>query len=163
VGWSDGAVVALLIALGRPELVRRLVLIGQYANQDGLRPEMAEALKLETMPTPLPMLRELYAAVSPDGPEHWDVVVDKLWQLYRAEPNIPLDELAKVSAPTLLIVGEHDFLTEEHAAAMQQALPQGRLEIVPEATHMLPIEQPEVVSRLVLDFLGAPEGSTVEA
>jgi pimeloyl-ACP methyl ester carboxylesterase len=163
VGWSDGAVVALLIALGRPELVRRLVLIGQYANQDGLRPEMAEALKLETMPTPLPMLQELYAAVSPDGPEHWDVVVDKLWQLHRTEPNMALSELAMVSVPTLLIVGEHDFVTEEHAAAMQQALPHGRLEIVPQATHMLPIEQPEVVSRLVLDFLGAPEGSTAEA
>src|SRR5215213_5466545 len=72
VGWSDGAVVGLLMALRRPELVRRLVLIGQNANLDGLRPEMAATLTQETIPELPPMLRDLYAAVSPDGPEHWD-------------------------------------------------------------------------------------------
>jgi pimeloyl-ACP methyl ester carboxylesterase len=160
VGWSDGAVVGLLIALRRPDLVRRLVLIGQNVNLEGMRPEMREMMKLDKMPEILPpMLRELYAAASPDGPEHWDVVVDKLWQLYRTEPNIPLGELATVSAPTLIVVGEHDIPTLEHVEAMQRALPDGRLEVVPEATHMLPIEQPEVVSRLVLDFLGARDGS----
>ena len=51
----------------------------------------------ETMPDMLPpMLRELYAAVSPDGPEHWDAVVDKLWQMYRHRANIRLRELEKV-------------------------------------------------------------------
>jgi pimeloyl-ACP methyl ester carboxylesterase len=158
VGWSDGAVVGLLVALRRPDLVRRLVLIGQYANMDGIRPEMTELLKLEQMPDMLPpMLRELYAAASPDGPAHWDVVVDKLWQLYRTEPNIPLGELATVSAPVLIVAGEHDFPTEEHLEAMRRALSDGRLEVVPNATHGLPMEQPEVVARLMVDFLGTQE------
>ena len=39
VGWSDGAVVALLVALRRPDLVRRTVLIGQYYNSSGKRPD----------------------------------------------------------------------------------------------------------------------------
>jgi pimeloyl-ACP methyl ester carboxylesterase len=158
-GWSDGAVVALLVAQRRPDLVRRLVLIGQFINPDGMVPGMTDMLTQEQMPDMIPpMLRELYAAVSPDGPDHWDVVVDKLWQEWRTEPNISFRELAAVTAPTLLLIGEYDLVTVEHAEAMQRALPEARLEIVPEATHGLPMEQPEVVTRLVLDFLGAPMG-----
>jgi pimeloyl-ACP methyl ester carboxylesterase len=154
VGWSDGAVVGLLVALHRPDLVRRLVMIGQNVNPSGLVPEAAEMMKLEKMPDMLPpMLRELYAAVSPDGPEHWDVVVDKMWQMIKTEPDIALTELEKVSVPTLVVVADHDFVTVEHASAMQRALPESRLEVVPDATHGLPMEKPEVVARLVLDFL----------
>ncbi len=141
-----------------PDLVRRLALIGQHVNADGLRPEMAAMLKLDQMPDMLPpMLRDLYVAVSPDGPEHWDVVVD-MWQLYRTEPNISLGELANVSAPTLLIVAEHDIPTVEHAEAMQRALPDARLEVVPDAPHGLSMEKPELVNRLVLDFQSTTGG-----
>lgn len=154
VGWSDGAVVALLVALRRPDLVRRLVLIGQYANQDGATPQVREMMALDEMPDMLPpMLRDLYAAVSPDGPEHWPVVVGKLWQLYRTEPNISLTELANVKAPTLILIGEHDLVTVEHAEAMREAIPEARLEIVPDADHGLPMERPDIVSRAVIDFL----------
>lgn len=156
VGWSDGAVVGLLVALHRPDLVRRLVMIGQYVNLEGAQPEFADMLKLDQMPDMLPpMLRDLYAAVSPDGPEHWDAVVAKVWQMFRTEPNIPLSELATVTAPTLLLMGDHDVVTLDHAEAMQRALPDARLEVVPDSAHALPLEKPDVVSRLVLDFLGA--------
>ena len=154
VGWSDGAVVGLLVALRRPDLVRRLVLIGQHINPEGLLPEVIEMMKLDKMPDMLPpMLKDLYAAVSPDGPEHWDVVLDKMWQMIKTEPNIAFAELEQVSAPTLVIVADHDFPTVEHAQAMQKSLPDARLEVVPDATHGLPMEKPDVVARLVLDFL----------
>jgi pimeloyl-ACP methyl ester carboxylesterase len=163
VGWSDGAVVGLLVALQRPDLVRKLVLIGQNVNPDGLPPEMIEMMKLDKMPDMLPpRLREMYAAVSPDGPEHWDVVVDKAWQMIRSEPNIALSELAKVSAPTLVMVADRDFPTVEHAAAMQRSLPDSQLAVVPGATHGMPMEKPDVVARLVLDFLGAPAKDQIE-
>jgi pimeloyl-ACP methyl ester carboxylesterase len=156
VGWSDGAVVGLLVALRRPDLVRHLVLIGQYINQDGMPPGMREMLAQEQMPDMLPpMFRELYAAVSPDGPAHWDVVTDKMWQLYRTEPQMSLSALAAVRAPTLILIGEHDLVTMEHAEAMRDALPDGRLEVVPGADHGMPMRQPEEVSRVVLPFLGA--------
>ncbi len=162
VGWSDGAVVALLVALDRPDLVRRLVLIGQPVNFEGVTPEARAWLAQETMPDTLPEgLRDQYAALSPDGPDHWDVVVAKMWQMWRTEPDMALDELANVAAPTLVLIGDHDYPTVEHAAAMQRALPDGRLEVVPDATHGLPVEKPDVVARLVLEFLGATSGSGV--
>jgi pimeloyl-ACP methyl ester carboxylesterase len=78
VGFSDGGAVALLVALRRPDLVRKLVLIGQGANSDGAAPEtraMMESLSADVLP---PMLKALYAAVSPDGPDHFEAVFEML-------------------------------------------------------------------------------------
>ena len=153
VGWSDGALVGLLVALRRPELVRRLVLIGQHVNVEHLRPEVAammDGLTVEMLPR---MLRALYASVSPDGPEHFDVVFAKLAAIWRVDPGIAFSTLAGVVAPTLVLLGDRDIVSLEHAAAMQRALPVAQLGVVPGATHELPLEKPQQLNRLVLEFL----------
>src|SRR5918996_967494 len=79
VGWSDGALVALHVALQRPDLASKLVLIGMAVNHDGIPAEAREMLGPSLSPEILPpFLRELYANVSPDGPEHFDDVLEKL-------------------------------------------------------------------------------------
>ena len=78
VGWSDGANVAMITAMRRPDLVRKLVLIGTAVNIGGGKPwaqAMTEHLTVEHLP---PMLVEAYAALSPDGRDHFPVVFDKL-------------------------------------------------------------------------------------
>lgn len=154
VGFSDGATVGLLLALARPDLVRTLVHIGQQVNPSGVRPEFLEVFKLESMPQGMlpPMLRELYAAVSPDGPDHWDVILGKAWQMITSAPNIELTTLAAVQAPTLVMVADDDFTPEQHARDIAAAIPQAEAVVVPNATHALPMEQPDVVANLVLEF-----------
>lgn len=153
-GYSDGAVVGLHVALERPDLVRKLVLIGQALNHDDLplpvRDLLAAGMTPEILP---PFLRELYANVSPDGPEHFDVVFDKLKATWETEPNFELSALERVAVPTLFMLGDGDMVTVEHAAAVQRAIPDAQLAVVPGASHALPMEKPEVVSRLVVDFL----------
>ncbi len=158
-GWSDGAVVGLLVALRRPDLVRSLVLIGQSVNHDGDPPEMRamlaalppdQALPIEILP---PMLRQLYAAVSPDGPEHFPIVFERVSSTWRTEPDIPLGDLAAVSVPTLVMIADEDMVTVTHADAMRRAVARGQLAVVPGATHALPMERPALVARLIVDFL----------
>jgi len=154
VGYSDGAVVALHVALQRPDLVRKLVLIGAALNHDGLPAQVREMLTAGLTPEILPpFLRQLYANVSPDGPEHFEVVFDKLTATWQTEPNFALSELERVSAPTLFMLGDGDMVTVEHAAAVQRAIPEAQLAVVPGASHGLPMDKPELVSRLVVDFL----------
>lgn len=156
VGFSDGATVGLLVALQRPDLVRSLVHIGQQVNPAGLRPEFAEVMKLDAMPQGMlpPMLHDLYAAVSPDGPEHWNVILDKAWQMITSgTPDIDLATLAGVRAPTLVIVGDQDITPEQHARDIAAAIPEAEVAVVADATHALPMEKPDVVADLVLDFL----------
>lgn len=152
VGFSDGAAVAVHVALERPELVRRLVLIGQALNHDGLTPGLIETLD-DLAPHLPPVLAQLYGAASPDGPEHFEVIIDKLTATWRTEPSFTLDTLATVTAPALFIMGDNDAVTLEHADAVRRTIPGSQLAVVPGATHGLPMEKPDITASLTLDFL----------
>lgn len=151
VGWSDGAVVAMLVAQRRPELVDRMVLIGQYYNSSG---KVAGSDLLGTLNSPeaIAFLRQGYDPVSPDGRDHFAVVHAKTMQMITTEPEIALDTLAAVTAPTLVLQGDRDEVTVEHSLAVVAALPEARLAVLP-GTHTLPVEQPELVNSLIVSFL----------
>lgn len=151
VGWSDGAVVALLLARDRPELVRRQVLIGQYYNSAGKEPDdEIEALLGDEDATAF--LRAEYDAVSPDGPEHFAVVHAKTMRMIATEPEIDLASLNRVGAPTLVLQGDRDLVTLAHGQDVVAAIPRARLAVLP-GTHLLPIEAPDLVNPLLTAFV----------
>jgi pimeloyl-ACP methyl ester carboxylesterase len=152
VGWSDGANVGMIAAIRRPDLVRKLVLIGTSVNIGGAKPwarALADQFTVDHLP---PMLVEEYAALSPDGREHFPVVFDKLSRAI-IDTTQTLDDLRGITAPTLVMAGDDDLVTVEHEEAMRAAVHDGQLAIVPGASHGLPLEKPGLVARLVLDFL----------
>ena len=157
VGWSDGAVVGLLVALHRPDLVGRLVLIGQYFNSSGKIPDSPLLAQLAA-PEAIGFLRREYDAVSPDGPQHFAVVHAKLMAMIESEPELDLATFAGFGGDTLVLQGDRDEVTVEHSAAVARALPNGRLAVLP-GSHGLPIEQPGPVNALLAAFLwkGFPE------
>jgi pimeloyl-ACP methyl ester carboxylesterase len=152
IGWSDGAVVALLVALRRPELVNRLILIGQYYNSSGKteNPLTDELLKLDTEVTGF--LREMYVAESPDGADHFPVFHAKMVEMFNTEPELDLASLRELRAPTLVLQGDRDEVTVEHSKAVAETVPNGRLAVLP-GSHMLPMETPAVVNALLLAYL----------
>lgn len=151
VGWSDGAAVAALVAMRRPDLVKKIVLIGQYFTLDGMTPECAALLDRVDMLAA--MFRPQYDPLSPDGAGHFPVVFAKMCRLWQQEPNIPLHELARIKAPTLIMQGDRDLLDIRHTAAVAEAIPDTQMAVVPGASHAAPIEKPDLVNRLILDFL----------
>lgn len=154
VGWSDGGIVALLVAIARPELVRKLVVIGANYEASSKIPEMAEMLDHITPDDPdLEMFRVAYEAASPDGAEHWGLVVQKLVDMYRIEPNISFDDLARITVPTLVLIGDDDMSGLERTAALYRAVPNSELAVVPGTSHALLMEKPDLVNRVILDFL----------
>jgi pimeloyl-ACP methyl ester carboxylesterase len=154
VGWSDGGIVALLVAVARPDLVRKAVVIGANFRPG---PEcFVEPAMLDTMTPDAPDLaffREMYEAVSPDGADHWPTVAAKLTGMWRTQPTLTVEDLARVRAPTLVLVGDDDMMTLEHTTALYRAIPQSQLAVVPGASHLAPLEKPALVNRLVLDHL----------
>jgi len=152
VGWSDGANVGLITALRRPDLVRKLVLIGTAEHVSGCTPiaqAMLPQLTAEQLP---PMLIQAYAELSPDGPEHLAVVVEKLAPAL-AVTSVRLPDLARVAAPTLVMAADDDMVSIAHLEAMRDALPDGQVAVVPGTSHALPLEKPELTARLIRDFL----------
>lgn len=53
------------------------------------------------------------------------------------------DDISKITAPKLVMVGDDDGVRLDQAVALYEALPSGRLSIVPGASHFLPLEQPD--------------------
>jgi pimeloyl-ACP methyl ester carboxylesterase len=153
VGWSDGGIVALLVAIARPDLLRKLVVTGAYFKPV---PELGQAEMLDELTADAPdleMFRAMYAAASPDGPEHWPIVVGKLLEMYRAEPDISIEDLGRISAPTLVLAGDDDAVPLEHTLELYRAIPNSELAVVPGTSHAHFMEKPSLVNRLVLDFL----------
>jgi pimeloyl-ACP methyl ester carboxylesterase len=145
------AVVALLVAQRPPDLVARMVLIGQYFNSSG-RAAGDELVASLNSPEAITFLRRAYDPVSPDGPDHFPVVHAKMMQMIATEPEIALDTLGEIAAPTLVLQGDRDEVTIEHSLAVVAALPEARLAVLP-GTHTLPLEYPELVNPLIQSYL----------
>jgi pimeloyl-ACP methyl ester carboxylesterase len=153
VGWSDGGIVALLVATERPDLVRKMaVSAANFIPASEIGP--AEALDALTADAPeMAMFRSMYEAASPDGAEHWPVVVGKMVEMLRAEPNIPIEDLRRIGAPTLVVSGDDDIVPLEHTIELYRAIPNSELAVVPGTSHAHFMEKPSLVNRIVLDFL----------
>jgi len=149
VGWSDGGNVALLVASRRPDLVRALVLIGANYHFNGNMPTQPEGSGPQG-------LRDRYAARSPDGGEHFTTFLAKSQAMWTTEPTLTTDDLGKISVPTLVMAGDDDLLTLAHTTSLYESLPQGQLAVIPGASHAVVLEKPELVTRLIGDFLTAP-------
>ncbi len=150
VGWSDGGVVAMHLALARPDLVRKVVTIGSNFHFEGTLPEFFGDGEPESDFNPL---RDDYARMSPDGPEHWSVVNSKIVAMWRSSPQLVEDDLARIDVPFLVLVADDDAVALEHTLAQYRALPRGQLAVVPGTSHLVPLEKPDLVNRLVVDFL----------
>jgi len=150
IGWSDGGNVAMLVALRRPDLVRSLVLIGSNYHFDSAEP--AEP----TGSGPPPFIKERYAERSPEGADHFAAVFQKSLAMWTAEPTLTTDDLRRVSVPALVLVGDDDLMTFAHTASLYESLPLGQLAVVPGTSHGVVVEKPDLVRRLIGDFLSAP-------
>jgi pimeloyl-ACP methyl ester carboxylesterase len=159
VGHSDGAFVAMQVAMQRPDLVRRLVMISGGFNKSGeAMPDMEWDVEALTQ-----FLGPAYGEVSPDGVAHFPVVATKIGDMAAVEPNLEAAELAKVTARSLVMFSDDDLMTLTHAVDMYDALPNAELAIVPGTSHFLMQEKPDLVNRIVLDFLTLDPVPTVAA
>jgi pimeloyl-ACP methyl ester carboxylesterase len=147
-GSSDGAIVALLVAVRRPELVHRLVLVAGPFHYEGWVPS---AIDPESEPPEF--LARSYAEVSPDGEGHYPVVVAKLARMHVSEPTLTPADLGAVACRTLVMVGDDDEVTLEHAITMYRALKDAELMVVPGTSHGLLVEKPDLCNTVMVDFL----------
>jgi pimeloyl-ACP methyl ester carboxylesterase len=160
VGYSDGAIAALHVALERPDLVRRLVLISGQFHRTGLVPGVfagPDAME-ELAGTPL---AEWYAEVSPDGADHFPTVARKVLGMIQSGPTLTAAQLADVHARTLVISGDDDAVSLEHTMEMFRSIPDAELAVVPGTSHVLVMEKPHRVQGLVLEFLTSDPVPTV--
>lgn len=156
VGFSDGAITGLLLALQHRARLRSLVAIS--AN---LSPSAFPDDEDETGPEPgqQPAEPELdeedqaYERLSPDGSEHREVILEKLLAMWLSEPQIDPADLAALDVPTLVMAGDRDSIPTAHTVEIARAIPGAQLCIVPDAGHMVIRDQAARVNRAIVEFL----------
>jgi pimeloyl-ACP methyl ester carboxylesterase len=148
VGCSAGASVALMVAVRRPALGRSVVLISGVFHRDGWVPSA-----IDPDASPPEILARGYAELSPDGPDHFPVVSAKLARMNWEEPTLTASDLSQVTSRTLVMLGDDDEVTFEHAVAMHEGLPEAELAVVPGTSHGLLHEKPALCNAMIVDFL----------
>lgn len=133
VGYSDGGIIGLDIAIHHPERVTKLAITGANTRTDGYTAENQELMRTFN-PRELPM-SEAYGRLSPDGADHWPVFIGRLHQMWAAEPAFTRGEMQSIKAPTLIVVGDEDIVTPEHAVEMFRTISGAQLCVVPHAGH----------------------------
>jgi pimeloyl-ACP methyl ester carboxylesterase len=145
----------LEIAVRHPERVGRLVLGSVQYHQDGYHDE----IRTPDYTSPrLPSQEDFqewadaYAAVAPH-PEHFQEFLGRVTGAAHAPLPWTADDLRGLTAPTLLLIGDTDFVRIEHAAEMRELIPGARLAVLPGTTHVELMRRTSVLLPLLTEFL----------
>lgn len=147
VGWSDGGINGLLLAMRHPEKVKKLAVTG--AN---LRPDTT-AVPAEIWNMVTPMYNELKNKSNKSETENSGY---KLLRLLVENPHIPLSDLQKIYCPSLIIGGDHDVIKEEHTMEIFKNIPKAFLWILPNSGHSTPVVYADEFNKKVDAFFKSP-------
>ncbi|MEV6208035.1 alpha/beta fold hydrolase [Kitasatospora sp. NPDC051914] len=156
-GFSLGGYVALELAISHPARVDHLVLASTNYRPDGYHDEIRRS-ELHPGSTRMPTerdfaeMREAHLAVSPE-PDHFDDFAAKASGAVGAFEGWPAEALRRLAAPTLLVVGDHDFVRLDHAVEMYELIPDARLAVLPRTTHMDVMRRTRLLVPLLEGFL----------
>jgi len=148
IGHSDGAIIALMVAIKRPDLVKSVVSIGANYHWDAGFPE-------DTFDGEIIISEEdaaEYADISPDHPDTQIGIIKKAMDVWRCEPNLTKSDLAKISCPVLVMAGEVEPFSNHHTVDLYESLADADLAIVPGATHSVTKDKPELARAIIKDF-----------
>jgi pimeloyl-ACP methyl ester carboxylesterase len=166
-GYSMGAAIALEIAIRQPEMVGKLALASLTFNAEGFHPGTQEQIE-DADPAALDgsVFQLAYVDVAPD-PDGWRGLVAKVNALDRHFDGWPAEEIAALRAPTMVIVGDSDIATPEHAVELfrlrgggvegdTNGLPNSELAILPGTTHLTIVDRADWLASMVTRFLERP-------
>ena len=129
-GFSNGASVALEVAIRHPELVRRLVFASSMTKRSGAQPQFWEFIQRATFEDMPQALKDAFLRVNPD-PAKLRNMHDKDLARMRSFQDVPDAQVAAIRAPTLIVLGDHDVVRPEHAFELTKMIPGSRLLILP--------------------------------
>jgi pimeloyl-ACP methyl ester carboxylesterase len=150
-GYSDGGIVALLTALARPDLVRRLVVVGANFHFSGLHPFETPGVPSEAFTS----FSQEFARHNPAGSAAAADVFRGGFALCATSPALTAEQLSAVVAPTLVVTGDDDVVRLDHSVALYESLPAAQLFVVPGTSHAVLKERTRLVATETIRFLRA--------
>jgi pimeloyl-ACP methyl ester carboxylesterase len=133
-GFSNGGLVAMQLAMRHPRLVGRLIVCSSYYAHAGMPPRFWQGFAHATMADMPPPLRAALVATAP-APAAVSARFAKMVALMQAFHDIPEASLRAIAAKALVMVGDRDVMSVEHAAQLARLLPHAELAVMPGSGH----------------------------
>jgi len=152
VGWSDGGIIGIDIALHHPERLTRLFAQAANVTTDGVDPGV---MTNKTFAAYIERSGRDYKKMS-KTPDQYDAFVSQISHMWESEPTWTKEQLAKITTPTAIVAGDHDeAIKREHTEYMASVIPGAKLIILPNASHFAMLQAPDEYSQAALDFIDA--------
>ena len=140
-GFSDGGNIAMVFAIRYPERVDKLILNGANLDARGVRPAIQVPIEIGYR------IARLFAGKSDKAKRNAELL-----GLMVNDPNVPVQELSKISVKTLVIAGTRDMIKEDHTRLIAKSIPGAELVLLP-GDHFIAGKDPEAFNQRVLEFL----------
>ena len=150
-GFSDGGILALGLAIHHPSLVRRMILAGANYDNSGLESELLEMM--ESIDADMvPVLRDAYQKVAPE-PSAFPQLVDKVAALCLDFPGWSEEQLRAIKAEALIVSADRDAVLPEHSVSLFRLLQRAQLAILPGTDHKTLMQRSEWLLPMIDAFL----------
>ena len=161
VGWSDGGIIGLELAYAHPEKVLKVITFGaNYTYENFIAPPDNVIMEpndplIVKISEGMQRHSDALERLSPN-PERIPTIEKKLSELTQNYPTFTTNQLTTIDIPFLIVVGDHDLIRIEHTISLFTNLRKAQLLIVPRASHLVPVEYPELINSEVIRFLKTP-------
>ncbi|HEY4164283.1 MAG TPA: alpha/beta hydrolase [Dongiaceae bacterium] len=149
VGWSDGAIIGLDIAIHHPERIAKLFAFAANSDPSGV----ADISKSKVFNDYINGTEKEYAALSPTPKDH-KAFLDEIGKMWASQPNFTKQQLAGITTPTLIVDGDHDeAIKRENTEYMATTIPHAGLLILPRVGHFAFLQDPAQFNDALKHFL----------
>jgi pimeloyl-ACP methyl ester carboxylesterase len=150
VGWPDGGIIGLDIAMKHPERLDHLFAQAANITIDGVDPGVGTNAVFGSY---INWMAEDYKAMSPT-PDQFDAFVAQISEMWATQPNWADADVAKIAVPTAIVLGDHDeAITRVHTDRMTAVIPGSQLVILPGVSHFAMLQAPDEYTAAVRAFI----------
>lgn len=150
VGWSDGGILGLDLAIRHKDRVGRIFAFAANTVPSGVKDDVE---KNPTFAAFIKRAGDEYRSHSAT-PKEYDAFVEQISKMWASEPNWTDAQLQAITAPVLVVDGDHDeAIKREHTEYIAATIPHAGLLILPNASHFAFLQDPELFNFAMLHFL----------
>ena len=150
VGWSDGGIIGLILAIKSPERVNKLFTYGTNYTISGYKNEPFDSSLSARF---IERAEANYRRLSPT-PNGFEKLKVSLGKMYSIEPDLQAEDIRSIKTPTVIGCGQYEqFIKREHFEELVQLIPNSKLVILPNVSHGGPIQDPAGFHKAVINLI----------
>ncbi|MBY5361672.1 alpha/beta hydrolase [Rhizobium leguminosarum] len=150
VGWSDGGIIGIDMAMKHPEKLTRVIAQAANVTTDGVKPDV---LNNKTFNDYINVAGEYYRKLSPT-PNEYDAFVTQISHMWETQPAWTAADLGKITVPVTLTIGDHDEAVKlDHTEMMAKDIPGAKLVILKDASHFAMLQDPAGYDAMIRDAM----------